>query len=134
MEWPTLLLCIMVGAFFLWRRNRDAKAARVASERLEKDTTLYRHIKTGMREYHWREREQNFWDVKSGGILFETAHLSAFKVDHFAEFRVGFHFKDINEFGMYGHFAGDADDFYESYYRTDQSFQKEERLVTLDDD
>lgn len=54
-----------------------------------------------MREYNWRQREENFWDVKDRGLLFETAHLSAFKVDQFAEFRVGFYFKDIREFGLY---------------------------------
>jgi hypothetical protein len=134
MEWPTLLMCVVVGAFILWRHAKSTEASRVASERLEKDTALYRHIKTGMREYNWRERDQNFWDVKDGGLLFETAHLSAFKVDHFAEFRVGFYFKDIGEFGLYGHFAGNADDHYESYYRSDQSFKKEERLAHLDDD
>jgi hypothetical protein len=84
MEWPTLLLCVVVGAFILWRHTKSTEAARVASEKLEKDTALYRHIKTGMREYHWRERIENFWDVKDGGLLFETAHLSAFKVGHFA--------------------------------------------------
>jgi len=47
-----------------------------------------------MREYHFREREQDFWKAKEGELLFETAHLSAFHVDHFAESRVGFYFKD----------------------------------------
>jgi hypothetical protein len=133
MEWSTLLLCVAAGAFILWRHKKNAETARSASERLDKDTALHRHIKTGMREYNWREREQNFFRVKEGELLFETAHLSAFKVDHFAEFRVGFYFKDIEEFGLYGHFAGNGDETFESYYRTESTFHKEERLVTLDE-
>ena len=133
MEWPTLLMCVVVGGFILWRHSKSSEATRVASAQLEKYTALYRHIKSGMREYNWRKREKNFWDVKDGELLFETAHLSAFKVDHFAEFRVGFYFKDIDEFGLYGIFAGNGDEVYESYYRTDQSLQKEGTLVTLDE-
>ena len=132
MEW--LLLLAVVGAFLYWRHTRSTGTARIATDRLETDTALYRHIKTGMREYNWRERTENFWDVKNGQMRFETAHMSAFKVDHFAEFRMGFYFKDLEEFGLYGHFAGNGDKNYESYYRTDRDFKKEERLVTLDDD
>ena len=52
----------------------------------------------------------------------------------FAESRVGFHFKDTEEFGLYGFFAGNDDDVYHSYYRTDRTFQKEEMLLTNDED
>jgi hypothetical protein len=67
-----------------------------------------------MREYHWRERENDFWRAKGGELLFETAHLSAFHVSHFAESRVGFYFKDTEEFGLYGFFAGNDDDVFHS--------------------
>jgi hypothetical protein len=105
----------------------------VANERLERDTRLHQHIKTGMREYHWREREQPLWKAKHGERVFETAHLSAFHVNHFAESRVGFYFKDLDEYGLYGFFAGNGDEFFESYYRTDRTFQKEEMLITNED-
>ncbi|MBR1154275.1 hypothetical protein [Bradyrhizobium sp. JYMT SZCCT0428] len=93
------------------------------------DTRLYRNIKAGIREYQFREREQDFSRAKDGELLFETAHPSAFGVDHFAESRVGFFFKDTEEFGLYGFFAGNDDDVYHSYYRTDRTFQKEEVLL-----
>jgi hypothetical protein len=87
-----------------------------------------------MREFNWREREQDFWKAKNGELLFETAHLSAFHVDHPAESRVGFYFKELDEYGLYGFFAGNGDEFHESYYRTDRTFQKEEVLLTNDED
>jgi hypothetical protein len=68
-----------------------------------------------MREYDWHRREQ----------LFETPHLSAFHVSHFAESRVGFYFKDIEEFGLYSFFASNGDETYENYYCSDRTVQKE---------
>lgn len=129
MDWSLLLMVALGGAFFLWRSSKNAEAATAASARLESDTTLYRHIKEGMREYNWRERENDFWRAKDGELLFETAHLSAFHVSHFAESRVGFYFKDLDEFGLYGFFAGNDDDVFHSYYRTDKTFQKEGQLL-----
>ena len=87
-----------------------------------------------MREYNWRAPENDFWRSEDGELLFETAHLSARRVSHFAESRVGFYFKDIEEFGLYGFFAGNDDDVFHSYYRTDRTFQKEEMLLTNDED
>lgn len=134
MDWSVLLVLGLVGVFFLWRQSKNTEKAKAANERLERDTRLYRNIKAGMREYHWRERENEFWRAKDGELLFETAHLSAFNVDHVAESRVGFYFKDIDEFGLYGFFAGNDDDVFHSYYRTDRTFKKEEVLLTNDED
>jgi hypothetical protein len=86
-----------------------------------------------VREYDWRRRENEFWGVKDGELLFETPHLSAFRVGHFAESRVGFYFKDIEEYGLYGFFAGEPGEYYDSYYRTDSTFQKEGRLLHNED-
>jgi hypothetical protein len=133
MDWSLVLLLAIGGGFLLWRQSKNAEAAKVANERLAKDNQLYQHIKAGMREYHWREREQDFWKAKNGEKLFETAHLVAFHVSHFAESRVGFYFKDLNEYGLYGAFAGNGDEFFESYYRTDRTFQEEGQLLHDDD-
>ncbi|MGY3607253.1 MULTISPECIES: hypothetical protein [unclassified Bradyrhizobium] len=133
MDWSLLIVLVPVGAFILWRSQKQAEAAKVASDRRMRDRRLYEHIKTGMREYNWRDREGLFWKAKDGELLFETAHLSAFHVNHFAEFRVGFYFKDIDEFGLYGHFAGNGDESITSYYRTDRTFQKEEHVFAWDD-
>lgn len=133
MDWSVWLVLAAAAAFFLWRSSKKEEVAKVASDRLEKDTRLYRNIKAGMREYHFREREQDFWKAKGGELLFETAHLSAFHVDHFVESRVGFYFKDMDEYGLYGFFAGNGDEFHESYYRSDRTFQKEEVLLHNDE-
>lgn len=133
MDGSFLIVLAIAGGWYLWQRSRTTARAKVANERLEKDTRLYRHIKARMREYHWREREKSLWRAKNGEMVFETAHLQAFDVDHFAESRVGFYFKDLEEYGLYGFFGGNGDEFFESYYRSDRSFQKEEMLLTLDD-
>jgi hypothetical protein len=132
MDWSVIILLALVGVFFLWRSSKNEEKAKVASARLESDTKLYEHIKTGMREYNFREHERQFWKARDGELLFDTAHVSAFHVDHFAETRVGFYFKDLQEYGLYGGFAGNGDEFHDSYYRTDRTFRKEEVLVTLD--
>lgn len=135
MDWSVLLLLALVGGFCLWRNARNEEVAKVATDRLKRDTRLYQNIKAGMREYNWRERDnRDFWRAKHGQLLFETAHLCAYHVDHFAESRVGFYFKDLNEYGLYGFFAGNDDDFFHSYYRTDRTFQEEGQLLYDDDD
>ncbi|SNT12314.1 hypothetical protein SAMN05216374_2791 [Tardiphaga sp. OK246] len=133
MDWSVIVLLALVGVFFLWRSSKNEDKAKVASATLESDTRLYQRIKTGMREYNFREHEGQFWKAKNGDLLFDTAHLSAFHVDHFAEIRVGFYFKDLNEYGLYGGFAGDGEEFHDSYYRTDRTFQKEQVLMTNED-
>jgi hypothetical protein len=84
-------------------------------EERRKDTKLYQHIKTGMREYHCRERRKNFWRAKSGELLFETAHLSGFSISHFAESRVRCYFKDIDEYGSTASSQAPPNEFFESY-------------------
>ena len=134
MDWTLVVVLVLASAFFLWWQSKNTEKAKAAIERLERDTRLYRNIKTGMREYHFREREQEFWRAKDGELLFETAHLSAFGVSHVAESRVGFYFKDTEEYGLYCVFAGNDDEVIQSYYRTDRTFQKEEMLLTNDED
>lgn len=133
MDWSLLLLLAIGGVLLLWRQSKNTEAAKVANERLVKDNRLYQNIKAGMREYHWREREQSFWKAKHGEKLFETAHLTAFGVKHFVESRVGFYFKDLDEYGLYSFFAGNGEDFIETYYRTDSTFQEEGQLLHDDD-
>jgi hypothetical protein len=45
---------------------------------------------------------------------------------HLAESRYGFHFKDTDEFALYGMFHADGRDRpYESFYRSDANFEAE---------
>ena len=124
-----LVLVLIVGGFFLWRFSRQTAQA----SQVEKDIRLYEHIQNGMREYDLRTQKETFREPKSGQLLFETAKMSAFHVDHPIQTRVGFHFKDINEFGLYGFLEGDGDEFQESYYRSDRAFVKEELLLYDDE-
>lgn len=131
---PWLFVLVIAAGWYLWQRSRNAEKAKAANERLERDTRTYHNIKAGMREYHFRDRDNKFWRAKDGELLFETAHMSAFHVSHPAESRVGFYFKDLEEYGLYGFFAGNDDDVFHSYYRSDRTFQKEEMLLTNDED
>jgi hypothetical protein len=142
MDWSFLVVLVPAGAFILWRRQKQAEAAKDASNRRKRDGRLYEHISAGMREYEWRIHEGLCEDLfcralrkaKDGELLFETAHLSAFHVNHGPEYRVGFYFKDIDEFGLYGLFVGNGDETITSYYRTDRTFQEDdERVFPWDD-
>ena len=133
MSWTVIGLLIALAIFIQWRQSKGAEKSANANARIERDTRLYERIKEGMREYHWREREKPFWEAKDRELLFETAHMVAWHVDHFAESRVGFYFKDLEEYGLYGGFAGNGDEFHESFYRSDRDFNLEERLMTWED-
>lgn len=121
-------LCL--GAFYLWQNKRNEERAVVARERIKNDTILYKNIRTALREYNWKcDNDSDFFirfftDAKDRELLLDTAHFSIYKVDHTPEFRLGFYFKDINQYGLYGQFEE-----FESYYRTDKTFQEEGRLV-----
>jgi hypothetical protein len=68
--------------------------------------------------------------------VFETPDFSARHVSHYAENRYGIHLKSTNEYGLYGFFVADDGKIFESYYRSDAEFIKEEVLhsgLKLDD-
>lgn len=133
MDWWGWVLLGLVAGFFLWRHSKGKEKAIEATQLLTNDNRLYQHIKAGMREVDWQNRAQPMKHHSDGEMIFENAHMKAFHVEHFAETRVGFYFKDLNEYGLYGFFAGKGDETFESYYRTDSTFKKEGRLL-LDDD
>lgn len=60
---------------------------------------------------------------------FETRDFSVVRVSHIAEIRYGVHFKDTDEYGLYGSFHGDRAEPYESYYRTNMMFEDETPLM-----
>jgi len=130
MDWWILLL-VAIAAYLLWRQHKHTEGVKIVSARLERDKRLCQHIKAGMREYDWRrnQNDKEFWGKRDGELIFETAHLAAYNVSHFAESRVGFHFRDIEEYGLYGFFAGNGDEFFESYYRSDRTFKTETNLA-----
>src|SRR6516225_7332327 len=66
-------------------------------------------------------RSESANDIKDP--IYETNVFAAHYVHHFAENRYGFHFKDTDEFGLYGFFLADNGKMYQHYYRSDQSFE-----------
>jgi hypothetical protein len=132
MDWWVIALVVVV-AFFGWRSSKNKEKGQAARETLDRDNRLYQHIKAGMREVNWREQKESYRRRRDGEMIFEDAHMRAYHVEHFAETRVGFYFKDLNEYGLYGFFAGNDDDVYHSYYRSDETFKLEGRLLHDDD-
>jgi hypothetical protein len=86
-----------------------------------------------MREVDWHNRDHPMRHYADGELVLENAHMKAFHVDHIPEIRVGFYFKDLNEYGLYAFFAGNGDETFESYYRTDSAFKTEGRLLYDDE-
>lgn len=62
---------------------------------------------------------------------FEMRDFSVVRVSHIAEIRYGVHFKDTDEYGLFGSFHGDRAEPYEHYYRSDALFQEQTALVAL---
>lgn len=70
--------------------------------------------------------------IPSGSVVYETRILAVYHIDHFAENRYGFHFKDTSEFGLYSSFYDDErDKTYERFYRSDRKFEAETYLDHL---
>ena len=133
MDWSGWVLLVLVAGFFLWRHEKGKKEGVVAAENLTNDNRLYQHIKAGMREVDWQNRARPIEQHEDGELIFENAHMKAYHVEHFVETRIGFYFKDINEYGLYGFFAGNGDETFESYYRSDSTFKAEGRLLYDDE-
>ncbi|UPK15811.1 hypothetical protein IVA93_37530 (plasmid) [Bradyrhizobium sp. 155] len=68
--------------------------------------------------------------MSDGSQLYESAEIAVFKLYDVAEVVKGFWFKDTNEYGVHSVFYGD-DKSYESFYRSDRTFEKREVLPTL---
>src|SRR5689334_11714247 len=101
-NWPIILTVLVIGAFVIWRLSKATDQRSVASNKLQDDVRLYERIQSGMQEYDSRTLKEGFRGAKNGQLLFETANMSAFHVEHEIQNRVGFYFKDINEYGLYG--------------------------------
>lgn len=62
---------------------------------------------------------------------FETRDFSVVRVSHIAEIRYGVHFKDTDEYGLYGAFHGDRAEPFEHFYRSNMMFTDEASLTGL---
>src|SRR5579884_196516 len=85
-----------------------------------KDTQFKDRMKAAMRQFRAWEKGRSSY--KNNGV-YETGTFIVRRVTHFAESRCGVHFKDTNEYGLYGVFHGDNGEIYIGIYRTDSCFQ-----------
>jgi hypothetical protein len=112
-----------------WRMRGEATSDKDL-EHLEKyvrkikDTKFRQRLSAAVDEFFSR-RTSNRLDGKDA-VAYETDVLAVHYVPHFAENRYGFHFKDTDEFGLYGTFYDDSrDKTYRSFSRTDRKFEAE---------
>jgi hypothetical protein len=90
-----------------------------------KDTKFRQRLTEAVHEFFSRRSGNRLTDAKDA-VAYETDLLAVHYVHHFAENRYGFHFKDTNEFGLYGSFYDDSrDKNYQSFYRSDRNFEAE---------
>lgn len=93
-----------------------------------KDTLFRARMEEALREFNAYRRAKG---DSAGPDMYETAVLVVRSVAHFAEVRYGIHFKDTDEFGLYGvFFADDRDKPSTGFYRSNASFTEE---TILDD-
>ena len=91
-------------------------------QRIE-DTKLRLRIDRAVEAYYARRDEQ--------ATALDNEFYSVRPLHHFAEIRYGIHFKRTNEFAIYSFFIFDDGRASYSYYRSDPSFEEEQRLDAL---
>lgn len=139
MDPSTVIFLLIFGAFIFLGYKKDKEKKEKAQNIIARDNKLYANIQRGKREYDWRQNQENYRNLlkqpQHRSLLFENADMIAFNLEHFAEFRIGFYFKDINEYGIYSFFVGnDPDiDVFETLYRSDAEFKKEQILICDDE-
>ncbi len=97
-----------------------------------KDTLFKGRLEAAIREFRAYQR------AKSAGLpehIYETETFTVHHVKHFAEIRYGVHFKDTDEFGLYGFFVTDSGEtdsgkIITGFYRSNADFTAE---IFLDD-
>jgi hypothetical protein len=96
-----------------------------------KDTRFKNRLKNAIDEFYaYRRGKDNGLALGAEEALYETATFSVCRVPHFAEVRYGVHFKDTDEFGLYGMFVFDEPDKepHSHFHRSDAGFEKESYL------
>jgi hypothetical protein len=89
-----------------------------------RDTLFKGRLEAAVREFY------AYRHAKGDGLCnYETAVLAVRHVAHFAETRYGVHFKDTDEFGLYGVFFADGRDKpFTGFYRSNAGFAEETML------
>lgn len=96
-----------------------------------KDTKFKERLKLAVGEFSAVRRSQAIdFKIPDSSMVYETAEMAVYKLYDIAELMEGFWFKDTNDYGIHSVFYGD-DKSYESFYRSDRTFEKREVLYTL---
>jgi hypothetical protein len=100
-----------------------------------KDTKFKQRLDTAIAEFQAFKLARGLSRLDEPGespFIYETGALAVRHVSHFAESRTGFHFKDTDEYALYGVFLADSRDKpYTSFYRSDSNFEAENRIDYL---
>jgi hypothetical protein len=99
-----------------------------------KDTKFKQRLDDAITEFHTFSgaRGVSRLEVGESAFVYETKTLAVRYVSHFAESRMGFHFKDTDEYALYGVFIADNPDKpYRSFYRSDAFFKAENHIHYL---
>ena len=89
------------------------------------DTKCLIRLRSAMRDYFLAQSP----DRRDGTFVYGKTSVQ--QVPHFAESRYGIHLRDTNAYGLHGIFYHDDGEVFESYYRSDNTFEKEARLRPL---
>jgi hypothetical protein len=98
-----------------------------------KDTKFKQRLKQAVREFSAARRsELTDFQIPDDNKLYESAEMAVYKLYDIAESMEGFWFKNTNDYGIHSAFYGDKiGEVYESFYRSDRTFEKREVLHTL---
>ena len=97
-----------------------------------KDTRFKNRLKDALSEFYaYRRGMEAAKSLDANQPLCETAAFSVYHVPHFAENRYGIHFKDTDEYALYGFFYSDKMKLHEGFYRSNATFDKEIVLDAL---
>jgi hypothetical protein len=97
-----------------------------------KDTKFKERLKQAVREFDVARFGKIDFGTESGRKVYESADIAVYKLHDIAESMEGYWFKDTNEYGIHSAFYGDkAGEAYESWYRSDRTFEAREILHTI---
>ena len=100
-----------------------------------KDTKFKQRIDAAIAEFHAFNIDYRVSRLSPPGetpFVYETDVLAVCYVPHIMESRIGFHFKDTDEYALYSVFYADGrDEPYRSFYRSDANFEAENYIEHL---
>ncbi|WP_407157692.1 hypothetical protein [Bradyrhizobium sp. STM 3557] len=98
-----------------------------------KDSKFKERLKQAVREYDIaRFAKTTSFDTPDGDKVYESRDLAVYKLYDVAESMEGYWFKDTNEYGIHSAlYADEPGKVYESWYRSNRTFEKRDILHTL---